>query len=239
MSARVLLIEDDSSIARFVALALEELAVDLVTAGTLAEAREQLAQQRFDTVITDLMLPDGSSIELMEAGHARRGTPWIAFSAGLTPERLASLHELGVQQTLRKPVSLAALMDAVSRALEASAPPAPPAASATEGPARRSAAVAEHFGGDAALFEAFLAGCLTRFADDLQRGQAALATADLASLRHVSHGLKAVLGLIGEPSLASHARALEEACTAGQLPEAERLWPKLAEGLQSLRSGSA
>ena len=46
---------DDSSIARgFVALALEELDVDLVTAGTLAEAREQLAQQRFAAVITDL-----------------------------------------------------------------------------------------------------------------------------------------------------------------------------------------
>jgi DNA-binding response OmpR family regulator len=135
MSARLLLIEDDASIARFVDLALEELAVDLTTVGTLAEARQQLAEQRFDAVITDLMLPDGSSIELMEAGHAREGTPWIAFSAGLTPERLASLHDLGVQQTLRKPVSLAALMDAVSHALQATGAGAAPAATATPTPA--------------------------------------------------------------------------------------------------------
>lgn len=235
MSARLLLIEDDSSIARFVALALEELAVDLTTAGTLAEARQQLAQARFDAVITDLMLPDGSSIELMEAGHARQGTPWIAFSAGLTPERLAALHELGVQQTLRKPVSLAALMDAVSRALEssqaASAAPAPESPS----PARRAAAVDEHFGGDAALFDAFLSGCLTRFADDLARGHAALAAQDLATLRHVSHGLKAVLSLIGEPALASHARELEDACAAGRATEAASHWQRLAPGLEALR----
>ena len=233
MSARLLLIEDDSSIARFVALALEELDVDLVTAGTLAEAREQLAQQRFAAVITDLMLPDGSSIELMEAGHARQGAPWIAFSAGLTPERLAALHELGVRQTLRKPVSLTALMDAVSSALQSSPTPAPVADPPP--PARRTAAIDEHFAGDAAMFEAFLGGCLTRFADDLQRGHAALASADLATLRHVSHGLKAVLSLIGEPALAQHARDLEDACAANEPAEAARHWPPLAQGLEALR----
>ena len=80
-----------------------------------------MAQLRFDAVITDLMLPDGSSVELMEAGHATGLSPWIAFSAGLTPERLAALPGLGVRQTLRKPVSLTALLDAVSSALQSSA----------------------------------------------------------------------------------------------------------------------
>ena len=110
MSAGVLLIEDDSSIAFCGAGARRAGRWTWSTAGTLAEApAQQLAQLRFAAVITDLMLPDGSSVELMEAGHARQGTPWIAFSAGLTPERLAALHELGVRQTLRKPVSLTAL----------------------------------------------------------------------------------------------------------------------------------
>jgi HPt (histidine-containing phosphotransfer) domain-containing protein len=95
--------------------------------------------------------------------------------------------------------------------------------------------VDEHFGGDAVMFDAFLAGCLTRFADDLARGHAALASQDLATLRHVSHGLKAVLSLIGEPELAQHARALEDACAAGQPAEAARHWPPLAQGLDALR----
>ena len=85
------------------------------------------------------------------------------------------------------------------------------------------------------MFEAFLGGCLTRFADDLQRGHAALASADLATLRHVSHGLKAVLSLIGEPALAQHARDLEDACAANEPAEAARHWPPLAQGLEALR----
>ena len=54
---RVLLVDDDASIRRFVALALEELEVDLVEVPGVAPAREALAAGRFDLIITDLMMP--------------------------------------------------------------------------------------------------------------------------------------------------------------------------------------
>lgn len=240
MAARLLLIEDDASIARFVALALEELAgrdpaapaVELTVVHDLAAAREALAAGRWQLVISDLMLPDGSAESLLAEGRAVApgAPPWLVLSAGLQPERRRALEAAGVARTLRKPVGLAELLDAVAALLrgERAVTPAEPAAVADP--------VQKHFGGDRLLFESFRATCLERFADDLAQGDAALAAGDMAALRRVAHGLKAVLELIGEPALSARARALEDAAATwmpGQpLPEG---WPPLARGLAGLR----
>lgn len=238
--ARVLLIEDDISIARFVELALEELpelgsaapAVDMTLVRSLAQAREALALGGWQLVISDLMLPDGSAEALLVEGVARAADapPWLVFSAGLSDERQAAMVALGVSRTLRKPVSLAELLGTVAELLR-SRPAAPPPVMAqqTADPVQR------HFGGDRVLYESFRAGCISRFADDLRQGDAAQARADAASMRHVAHGLKAVLELIGQPELSGRARALEDAAAAW-LPGSPwpAGWSALAEGLLGL-----
>ena len=245
MAARLLLIEDDPSIARFIELALDALpdhdpsapAVELTVARRLAEARPALALGGWQLVISDLMLPDGSAEALLAEGQALAADapPWLVFSAGVQEDRRAALKALGVARLLRKPVPLLELLDNIVALLRpVAAPPTPvdmPAAAPPEDP------VQQHFGGDRALFEAFRSGCLERFADDLAQGDAACAASDAASLRRVAHGLKAVLVLIGEPALAAQARALEDAAAAcapgAALPPG---WPSLAQGLQALRS---
>lgn len=242
MAARLLLIEDDASIARFVALALEELpardpaapAVELSVVRDLAAAREALSAGDWQLVISDLMLPDGSAEALIAEGRAVApgAPPWLVLSAGLQPERRRALEAGGVARMLRKPVALAELLGAVAallrgnRAVPADAAPEPAAVDPVQ----------QHFGGDRLLFESFHAVCLERFADDLTLGNAALAAGDVAALRRVAHGLKAVLELIGQPALSAQARALEDAAAAwvpGQpLPEG---WPALARGMAELR----
>ncbi|TXC67071.1 response regulator [Piscinibacter aquaticus] len=55
---RVLLVDDDPSIRRFVALALEDLDLELVEAGSVAQARERLAEGAgYALIVTDLMMP--------------------------------------------------------------------------------------------------------------------------------------------------------------------------------------
>jgi hypothetical protein len=44
-----------------------------------------------------------------------------------------------------------------------------------------------------------------------------------------------VFSLIGEPALASHARALEDACAADRAADAAQHWQALAPGLEALR----
>jgi len=243
MVARLLLIEDDASIARFVQLALEELpghdaaapAVELTVVRRVAEARSALEAGGWQLVISDLMLPDGSAEALLADGLALAADapPWVIFSAGVHPERHAALAAQGVLRTLRKPVPLAELLDTVGELLRAgTAIAARPAAR----PAPGVDPVLQHFGGDQGLFESFRAGCLERFADDLAQGNAAVACGDAAALRRVAHGLKAVLELLGQPELAGQARVLEEAAAAWApgrpLPEG---WLGLSRGLAELR----
>ncbi|MFG6488006.1 response regulator [Roseateles sp. BYS78W] len=234
MAARLLLIEDDASIARFVELALEELpghdaaapAVELHVVRSLAGARQALVEGGWQLVVSDLMLPDGSAETLLAEGFALAdgAPPWVVFSAGLHETRQAALEARGVARTLRKPVPLVELLDTVAELLPGGTPAATAAAVADD-PVQR------HFGGDRALFESFRDGCIARFTDDLAQGDAAVAGADAAALRRVAHGLKAVLELIGHPGLADQARAIEDAAALGQTGTG---WADLAQGLVSL-----
>lgn len=82
----VLHVEDDADVREVVRGLLAGHRLALHEAGSLAEAREQLAQRHHDLVILDLMLPDGDGAELLpELGQARPPTPVIVFSARDTP----------------------------------------------------------------------------------------------------------------------------------------------------------
>ncbi|MFN3305272.1 MAG: response regulator [Roseateles sp.] len=237
MAARLLLIEDDAAIARFVELALEELPdhdaaappVALHLVRSVAAAREALVAGGWALVISDLMLPDGSAELLLAEGHARAAgaPPWVVFSAGVHDGRRPLLAAQGVACMLRKPVGLEELLDTIASLLRGAAAPAATA------PARAAGdPVQTHFGGDRAMYESFRAGCIQRFGTDVAQGDAAVAAGDAAALRPVVHGLKAVLELIGEPALACQARALETAAEQGEL--AAPAWAVLARALVDL-----
>jgi len=242
MAARLLLIEDDVSIARFVELALEELpghdaeapAVELHVVRRLDDARKALAAGGWRLVISDLMLPDGSAEALLTEGMARGADapPWVVFSAGVPQDRHETLMSWGVARVLRKPVPLAALLDTVAELLGGRDAGTPAAATMFAGVDP----VQQHFGGDRVMYESFRAGCLERFAEDLAQGNVAVASGDAPALRRVAHGLKAVLELLGQPALAEQARALEVAAagwTPGRpLPEG---WARLSRAVAELR----
>jgi DNA-binding response OmpR family regulator len=238
---RVLLVEDDPTIRRFVGLALEDEALELVEARSLAEARGELQTRPVDLLLTDLMLPDGHGTTLLEADLAAASRHKVVFSAGVDGAMRQRLQALGVAQILHKPVSLQALLDCVV-ALTADAgaepgavaePPPPATPPADDGAAR---AIAAHFGGQATLFEAFRSAALAQFPADAAAGSAALAAHDVAALRRVAHNLGTALRLIGQDGLSRQARALEDEAASSAAPS-ERLaalWTPLEEGLRRL-----
>lgn len=71
---QVLYVEDDTDLQQVIGLMLQDQ-VDLQTATSLAEARQRLAEQDFDLVLLDVMLPDGSGLELLETLKDRRPPP--------------------------------------------------------------------------------------------------------------------------------------------------------------------
>ena len=89
--ARILHVEDDADLRSVVAaiVGAEDAAVE--SAGDLEEARRKLASERFDLVLLDLALPDGSGLELLPLlSRVDPPTPVVIFSAHEVDQDVAS-----------------------------------------------------------------------------------------------------------------------------------------------------
>lgn len=237
---RVVCVDDDASIRRFVGLVLEDLPVEFVACADAAAARAALRERPAALLITDLMMPGESGFDLLAslvADPRLRGPARLAvFSAGLNAATRARLAGLDVEWELAKPVSVQALEDCVRAATgqaAGTAQAAPPAPAPGLDAAER-AAVAELFGGDAELYRAFRAHALAQFVIDRRLLAAALVAGDAAALRRQAHSLKGALATLGDEAGRTHARALEDAAAAGDADACRRLWPALDTHLARL-----
>lgn len=238
---RVLLVDDDASIRRFVALALEDMAVELVEVEGVPQAREALTGAPFQLIITDLMMPGETGFDLLQhlADHPdqRAGARLAVFSAGIRAEAQRRLDALGVWRRLSKPTSLSELEQCVRDAVGADAASfdlltTTPAGDDSLSDAER-AALAQHFGGDSALFLAYRSSCLAQFAHDQRAGDAALASRDAAALRRLAHSLKSVLATLGLASASAVARQLEDSAARADWDASIPLWHTLRASLSS------
>ncbi len=229
---RLLLVEDDASLQRFVAMALDDSGIDLVTASSVDEGLVHLRSSPFFLVITDLMLPIRSGFELIDALAAEPrllGSGRLAvFSAGLSPETRLRLSRPEVWRLLSKPCSVAELLACVH---DARAQPSRLQVAAEGAHVIEQTAVARYFGGNTALYRAFRDSCLQQFPADLAAGERAFAAGDLAALRHLAHSLKTVLLTLGRDDDSAVAKLLEDACANGDTRQMNLLWPTLGQRL--------
>ena len=239
---RVLLVEDDASLRRFVAMALEDLDhIELVQCDAVAPALELLARGPFRLILTDLMMPGESGFDLLarlQHAPALRGPARVAvLSAGLTPAVRAQLAGMDVWRLLSKPVSVSTLIACVNDALQdgdaTQAPAVHPVAPWGQG-SDRAHAIQEYFEGDRDLFDAYRGACTEQFPQDMLEGDAASASGDLLALRRVAHSLRSVLLTLGYPMLSSQARMLEEFSQAGQLAPARAQWAGLRSAMDQV-----
>lgn len=121
MSAKLLLLEDDPAIARTVAYALERDGLTVTHSLLVHDARQQLQRARFDLLVLDVGLPDGSGLDLLRDVRGAPTTaalPVLMLSAhGEEIDRVLGL-ELGADDYLTKPFSpreLAARVKALLR----------------------------------------------------------------------------------------------------------------------------
>ena len=127
----ILLLEDDQALGRGIAMALETPNCAVICSGTLGQAAEHLADQRFELLILDINLPDGSGLDLLRQVRAGGdATPVILLTANdLELEEVTGL-EAGADDYITKPFSLAVLRARVNAQLRRSAPKASPVVTA-------------------------------------------------------------------------------------------------------------
>lgn len=71
--SRILIVEDEVSLRDDLGVFLEAKGYDVTGAGSVAEAMRQLDASRFDLIVLDIGLPDGSGIDLLTEVRARSG----------------------------------------------------------------------------------------------------------------------------------------------------------------------
>lgn len=117
-SKRVLVVEDHVATRLSLVRMLERRGYQVQAAGSLAEARAQLAGGPVDLVLSDLGLPDGSGHELMLEFRGRSNFAGIALSGYGMEEDLTGSRSAGFLAHLTKPVTVQALdaaLDAATR----------------------------------------------------------------------------------------------------------------------------
>jgi CheY-like chemotaxis protein/anti-sigma regulatory factor (Ser/Thr protein kinase) len=115
----ILIVEDHEDTAHVLCRILETTGYQVVLARTLLEARTLAATRRFQLVISDLGLPDGSGLDLMRELRAQQDIDGIAISGYGTAEDRRASEAAGFSEHLTKPVDVerlqAAIRDSLSR----------------------------------------------------------------------------------------------------------------------------
>jgi two-component system, NtrC family, response regulator HydG len=117
---QALIVDDEPSSVSAMAELVEKEGFTTTTAGTLADARSRLSQERPDVILVDLMLPDGSGLALLEEMDPSRRAEVILISGHATVDSAISALRVGVLDYLTKPVDvgrLKAVLANVSRTL--------------------------------------------------------------------------------------------------------------------------
>jgi signal transduction histidine kinase/ActR/RegA family two-component response regulator len=113
--ARILVVEDDPRVRSSTIEALQDLDYDPVDCGSGAEALELFESQRFDLVITDVIMPEMTGPELIRHLKQRYDDFAVLFVTGYVGE--GETGDLVGHELLRKPFTVGALANAVAVAL--------------------------------------------------------------------------------------------------------------------------
>jgi len=117
--ARILVVDDERSMQEFLEIFLRGEGYEVATAGDVASARAALDGADYDVVITDLQMPGGSGLELIEA--ARESAPEtvvIVITAFASTETAIAAMKEGAYDYVTKPFRVDEIRLVVEKALE-------------------------------------------------------------------------------------------------------------------------
>jgi two-component system response regulator PilR (NtrC family) len=119
MTPRALIVDDEPDIRDLLSITLGRMQLEVNTAADYASAVKQLGGQKFDLVLTDMRLPDGDGLDLLEwiQGH-RPGVPVAVITAHGNVEAAVRALKLGAFDFISKPLDLVALRKLITATLK-------------------------------------------------------------------------------------------------------------------------
>lgn len=113
----ILLIEDDKALSSGICLAMNTSELHVSQCFTLESAMALCTQQVFDLLILDVNLPDGNGLDFLRDLRKTKQTPVILLTANDMETDIVSGLELGADDYITKPFSLAILRARVNTQL--------------------------------------------------------------------------------------------------------------------------
>ena len=117
--ALALVVDDEPDICELLSLTLERMDIETITAADVTSAKSSLEGQSFDICLTDMRLPDGDGLQLVEwmQTHAS-GVPVAVITAHGNVETAVQALKLGAFDFISKPLDLQNLRNIVESALK-------------------------------------------------------------------------------------------------------------------------
>jgi DNA-binding NtrC family response regulator len=119
--ARALIVDDDSAFVSGLAEVVKREGFTVATAGTLREARRELADAPPDLLLVDLFLPDGSGMDLLEGLEPPGGPEVVLITGNASLETAVDALRRGATDYLTKPLDMGRLkvtLNALARTIE-------------------------------------------------------------------------------------------------------------------------
>jgi two-component system, NtrC family, response regulator PilR len=115
---RALIVDDEPDIRELLEITLGRMKLDTRSARNVKEAREWLAKESFDLCLTDMRLPDGTGLELVQHIQQRHPqVPVAMITAYGSLDTAINALKAGAFDFLTKPVDLGRLRELVATAL--------------------------------------------------------------------------------------------------------------------------
>jgi PAS domain S-box-containing protein len=114
-NVQILLVEDDEDTAAMMSALLGLHGYHVEVARSVDEAVRKSDEHRFDLLISDIRLPDGTGIDLMRRLGAVRARHAIAVSGFGSPEDARRSLEAGFDEHLVKPLDMTTVLDTIER----------------------------------------------------------------------------------------------------------------------------
>jgi two-component system, NtrC family, response regulator PilR len=127
MNPTALVVDDEPHICELLSITLQRMDITTKSCANLASAKQALAKDAYDLCLTDMRLPDGDGLELVEwIQREAPGTPVAVITAHGSVEAAVRALKLGAFDFVSKPLDLNDLRKLVTVALKLRRPAAAP-----------------------------------------------------------------------------------------------------------------
>jgi DNA-binding response OmpR family regulator len=116
----ILIVEDDPTFLMLLKYRIEDLQYDVQTAQDGQTAYDLIQNNHFDLVITDLMMPVFSGMEVMDKtiNVLQKKIPFVVMSSAGQDEMVEKALNIGASDFLSKPFGINSLIDKIKNILE-------------------------------------------------------------------------------------------------------------------------